>query len=72
MTDTHNGGVAEWLKAAVLKTVERKFRRFESCPLRQTKTVLEKNGFCLAVRLWKDSNAGFRPDWLRRVGERDA
>ncbi len=31
---TH-GGVAEWLKAAVLKTVERKFRGFESYLLRQ-------------------------------------
>ena len=30
-----NGGVAEWLKAAVLKTVERKFRGFESYLLRQ-------------------------------------
>ncbi len=30
------GGMAEWLKAAVLKTVERKFRGFESYSLRQT------------------------------------
>ena len=29
------GGMAEWLKAAVLKTVERKFRGFESYFLRQ-------------------------------------
>ena len=29
------GGVAERLKAAVLKTATRKGRRFESCPLRQ-------------------------------------
>ena len=29
------GGMAEWLKAAVLKTVERKFRGFESYSLRQ-------------------------------------
>ena len=28
------GGVAEWSKAAVLKTVERKFRGFESYLLR--------------------------------------
>ena len=28
------GGMAEWLKAAVLKTVERKFRGFESYFLR--------------------------------------
>ena len=28
------GGVAEWFKAAVLKTVERKFRGFESYLLR--------------------------------------
>ena len=30
-----NGGMAEWLKAAVLKTVERKLRGFESYSLRQ-------------------------------------
>ena len=29
--------MAEWLKAAVLKTVERKFRGFESYSLRQEK-----------------------------------
>ena len=29
------GGVAEWSKAAVLKTAERKLRRFESYRLRQ-------------------------------------
>ena len=29
--------MAEWLKAAVLKTVERKFRGFESYSLRQKK-----------------------------------
>ena len=29
-----NGGMAEWLKAAVLKTVERKLRGFESYSLR--------------------------------------
>ena len=28
------GGLAEWSKAAVLKTVERELRRFESCVLR--------------------------------------
>ena len=31
----HLGGMAEWFKAAVLKTVERKFRGFESYSLRQ-------------------------------------
>ncbi len=30
--------MAEWLKAAVLKTVERKFRGFESYSLRQKKS----------------------------------
>ncbi len=30
-----SGGMAEWFKAAVLKTVERKFRGFESYFLRQ-------------------------------------
>ena len=29
------GGMAEWFKAAVLKTVERKLRGFESYSLRQ-------------------------------------
>ena len=32
------GGVAEWSKAAVLKTVERKLRGFESYLLRQKTT----------------------------------
>ena len=31
------GGMAEWFKAAVLKTVERKLRGFESYSLRQYK-----------------------------------
>ena len=31
----HYGGVAEWFKAAVLKTVVRKYRGFESYLLRQ-------------------------------------
>src|SRR3990172_6477953 len=31
-----HGGVAEWLKAAVLKTVRRKPRGFESYPLRHS------------------------------------
>ena len=31
---TESGGMAEWLKAAVLKTVERKLRGFESYSLR--------------------------------------
>jgi hypothetical protein len=30
------GGMAEWFKAAVLKTVERKLRGFESYSLRQS------------------------------------
>jgi hypothetical protein len=30
------GGVAEWLKAAVLKTAERELRGFESLLLRQS------------------------------------
>lgn len=30
-----HGGMAEWLKAAVLKTVVRKYRGFESYSLRQ-------------------------------------
>jgi hypothetical protein len=31
--------MAEWLKAAVLKTVERKLRGFESYSLRQFRTI---------------------------------
>ena len=31
------GGMAEWSKAAVLKTVNRKVRGFESCSLRQNR-----------------------------------
>ena len=33
------GEVAEWFMAAVLKTVERKFRGFESLPLRQSGSI---------------------------------
>jgi hypothetical protein len=31
-----NGGMAEWFKAAVLKTADRKVRGFESYSLRQS------------------------------------
>ena len=34
------GGMAEWSKAAVLKTVNRKVRGFESCSLRQNRKRL--------------------------------
>ncbi len=34
-TRTRYGGMAEWFKAAVLKTVVRKYRGFESYSLRQ-------------------------------------
>ena len=40
------GGVAEWLKAAVLKTVERKFRGFKSYLLRQFKVECSKDLKC--------------------------
>ena len=36
----YNGGVAEWPKAAVLKTVIRKGRGFESYPLRHIQSKL--------------------------------
>ena len=41
-----NGGVAEWPKAAVLKTVNRKVRGFESYPLRHgfRMRILQKIG----------------------------
>jgi hypothetical protein len=32
----HAGGMAEWFKAAVLKTADRKVRGFESYSLRQS------------------------------------
>jgi hypothetical protein len=35
------GGMAEWFKAAVLKTVERKLRGFESYSLRHVEDVDE-------------------------------
>ena len=34
MTMKNHGGMAEWFKAAVLKTVVRKYRGFESYSLR--------------------------------------
>jgi hypothetical protein len=34
------GGMAEWFKAAVLKTVERKFRGFDSYSLRHNAGVV--------------------------------
>gem|GEM_PF-2789272 len=33
--ELHSGGMAEWFKATVLKTVDRKVRGFESYSLRQ-------------------------------------
>ncbi len=36
------GGMAEWFKAAVLKTVERKFRGFESYSLRHKNYIMER------------------------------
>ncbi len=38
------GGMAEWFKAAVLKTVVRKYRGFESYSLRHTHTVKRPQG----------------------------
>ena len=43
------GGMAEWSKAAVLKTVERKFRGFESYSLRQFLT--RKTGLVNAPKI---------------------
>ncbi len=44
-----SGGMAEWLKAAVLKTVERKLRGFESYSLRH---------FVDISKSWRDGRAG--------------
>jgi hypothetical protein len=44
-----SGGMAEWLKAAVLKTVERKLRGFESYSLRHFIDISEP---------WRDGRAG--------------
>ena len=44
------GGMAEWFKAAVLKTVERKLRGFESYSLRQSgvRRVPAGSGLCVS------------------------
>jgi hypothetical protein len=47
------GGMAEWLKAAVLKTVERKFRGFESYSLRH------KNRFSVQGSGFRVIDSGF-------------
>ena len=39
------GAVAEWFKAAVLKTAGRKPRGFESLPLRQLPRLVHRSGF---------------------------
>jgi hypothetical protein len=39
------GGMAEWSKAAVLKTVNRKVRGFESCSLRQNRKYARGGNF---------------------------
>ena len=39
LTEIQSGGVAEWTKATVLKTVERKLRGFESYLLRHLSAV---------------------------------
>ena len=53
-----HGEVAEWFKAVVLKTIERKFRGFESLLLRRSEAQAEdrrKEGF---ERPWFDRRAG--------------
>ncbi len=44
----YDGGMAEWLKAAVLKTVERKFRGFESYFLRHLSGEVTERPMVLA------------------------
>jgi hypothetical protein len=41
--------MAEWFKAAVLKTVERKFRGFESYSLRSSSESPDFFGFAFAI-----------------------
>ena len=43
LASMEQGGVAEWLKAAVLKTVVRKYRGFESYSLRHGHTQLRRD-----------------------------
>jgi hypothetical protein len=50
------GGMAEWFKAAVLKTVERKLRGFESYSLRQFRWLVK-----WPIRIVGDSPGG----WVR-------
>ena len=47
--DALSGGVAEWLKAAVLKTAKRKLRGFESHRLLHNVT------YHLGLSLWRDA-----------------
>ncbi len=55
------GGMAEWFKAAVLKTVERKFRGFESYSLRHP-TLFELRGAGHEGRQLKSLELGVSPE----------
>ena len=51
-----SGGMAEWFKAAVLKTVERKLRGFESYSLRHK--IVSRFYFILLAKYWRDGRVG--------------
>jgi hypothetical protein len=55
------GGVAEWLKAADCKSVDGSLRRFESYPLHQRPTDLERG------RRRDRASDGTGKDWVQRV-----
>ncbi len=62
--------MAEWLKAAVLKTVERKFRGFKSYSLRHIYCFkVVRSRFLISRRLQtlpSDSEPGFQERWPSR------
>ena len=63
------GGVAEWLKAAVLKTAERKLRGFESLLLRNSRESADNRIVCHASGRWPSAPA---MRWRLKFGKASA
>ncbi len=63
-TRTRYGGMAEWFKAAVLKTVVRKYRGFESYSLRQNDDFGEMTELADGARLLSECG-GYAPPRVR-------
>ena len=59
-----NGEMAERFKAAVLKTVERKLRGFESLSLRQIYTIVESRTSCESYELKNQSSFKLQTEGL--------